>query len=249
MKLVLAEPKYLKDTISIASDIVNEVTFKAGKSGLEMVAMDPANVAMVVLKLLSSSFVEYSVNGDLEEFSVSLASMKQILKRSKADDVLTLETNEEGQLKVVFQGKSVRSFTISLLELDDREQKVPDLQFPCHVEMPSLQLTDAIEDVSVVAESVTLLGDKDSLLVKAKGDLSQALIEIKQDENCKITATGEGKSKAKYSLEYLKRMINGSKIGDNVSLSFNTDYPLKLEYKEIDKMSISFILAPRVDND
>ena len=253
MKLVLAEPKYLKGPIAIASELVNEVTFKVNSDGLEMVAMDPANVAMVVLKILSSSFVEFNVPNGTEEFSISLANLKQILRRAKGDDVLTLETGEENQLKVILKGKSARSFTIALLELDEREQKVPDLNFPCNITMPAAQLTDAIEDVSVVAESVTFLGDKESLLIKAKGDLSGALVEIKQDENTKITTTGEdpenSKFKAKYSLEYLKKMMGGSKIGSNVSLSFNNDYPLKLEYKEVDKLAMSFILAPRVDND
>ena len=44
-------------------------------------------------------------------------------------------------------------------------------------------------------------------------------------------------------------MILGSKLTDRVSLHFNNDYPLKLEYKAVDKLMLSFILAPRVDND
>jgi len=115
--------------------------------------------------------------------------------------------------------------------------------------MDALMLSEAIEDVSVVAESVTFLGEKSQLLVKAEGDLSKAFIEIKNDENTSIKANGEEKYKAKYSLEYLKKMIAGSKLHDKVVLYFNTDYPLKLEYKVTDKLLLSFILAPRVDND
>ena len=61
MKLTLSEPKFLKDSISIISDLVTEATFKITKDAIELVAMDPANVAMVIFKLLSSSFVEYDV--------------------------------------------------------------------------------------------------------------------------------------------------------------------------------------------
>ena len=53
MKLTLAEPRYLRESISIISDLVNETRIKITKEGLELVAMDPANVAMVVFKLLS----------------------------------------------------------------------------------------------------------------------------------------------------------------------------------------------------
>ena len=55
--------------------------------------------------------------------------------------------------------------------------------------------------------------------------------------------------KAKYSIEYLKKMIQGSKLSPQVYIRFNTDYPLKLEFKVMDKLMMAFILAPRVDND
>ena len=44
-------------------------------------------------------------------------------------------------------------------------------------------------------------------------------------------------------------MITGSKMSNTVALHFNKDYPLKLEFKEEGKFELSFILAPRVEND
>ncbi|MBI2112348.1 hypothetical protein HYT52_02325 [Candidatus Woesearchaeota archaeon] len=61
MKVVLAEPKYFKESISIISELVSEAKFKVNSDGLELIAMDPANVAMVVFRLLSSSFTQYDV--------------------------------------------------------------------------------------------------------------------------------------------------------------------------------------------
>ena len=85
--------------------------------------------------------------------------------------------------------------------------------------------------------------------ISAEGDLSKAHIEVPQDSNTKITMHDAGPFKAKYSIEYLKKMINGSKIADEMTIRFNKDYPLKLEYKALDKVMLSFILAPRVEND
>ena len=61
MRLTIAEPRLLKESINIISELVNEVTFKVDTNKIEIVAMDPANVAMVIFKLLSSSFIEYQV--------------------------------------------------------------------------------------------------------------------------------------------------------------------------------------------
>ncbi len=248
MKLVLAEPRFFKDSISIISDLVTEAKFKVSSDGLELVAMDAANVAMVIFKLLSSSFVEYSVKKP-EQVAINLNNLKQILRRAKGDDQVTLETTEDNKLRIELKSNTVRSFSIPTLELDEKEQRVPDLQFPLTIQMPASMFVEAIDDVSVVAESVTLLGDKTQLLVKAEGDLSKALIEIKPSDVVTITTKGTDKYKAKYSLEYLKKMGAGSKLSENVNLHFNNDYPLKLEYKVTDRLLLSFILAPRVDND
>lgn len=247
MKFTLAEPRYFKESITIISDLVSEAKFKISPDGLELVAMDPANVAMVIFKLLSSSFTQFDVK-QKEEIAINLNNLKQILRRAKGDDILSLET-EENKLKIVLKGATVRSFSLPTLEVDDKEQKVPQLTFPVAITMDATTLTDAIEDVSVVAESVTFLGDKQMLLVKAEGDLSKAMIEIRPNETTSIKVDTDDKHKAKYSLEYLKKMIQGAKLHDKVSLYFNTDYPLRLEYKVTDRLLLSFILAPRVDND
>jgi hypothetical protein len=44
-------------------------------------------------------------------------------------------------------------------------------------------------------------------------------------------------------------MIQGGKISSTVQIQFSKDYPLKLEYKELDKIQMVFILAPRIEND
>jgi len=248
MKLVLAEPKYFKDSISIISELVTEAKFKVNKNGLELVAMDPANVAMVIFRMLSSCFTKYEVDEETE-LSINLNNLKQILKRAKGEDVLTLETTEDNKLKIQMKSSTTRSFSIPTLEIEDKEQKVPELVFPISVEMAASQLSESIEDVSVVAESVTFLGDKNQILVKAEGDLSKAFIEMKSDEHTIIKTDSDDKFKAKFSLEYLKKMVSGGKLSDKVLVYFNTDYPLKLEYKIIDRLALTFILAPRVDND
>ncbi len=248
MKLVLADPRYFKESIAIISDLVTEAKFKVTKDGLDLVAMDPANVAMVIFRLLSSSFTQYEV-AQPEELAINLNNLKQILRRVKSDDILSLETTEDSKLKITMRSDTIRSFSVPVLELDEKEQKVPELTFPLTVETSSSILSEAIEDVSVVSESVTFLGEKDQFSIKAEGDLSKAFIEIKPDDNTTLKVNSADKHKAKYSLEYLKKMVNGGKLADRVTIRFNTDYPLKLEYKVTDRLLLSFILAPRVDND
>lgn len=247
MKLTLAEPKYFKDSITIISDLVNEARFKITPQAIELVAMDPANVAMVIFKLFSTTFTEYEVPKEVE-LGINLSNLKSILKRCSANDMLTLEM-EENKLKIILKGKAKRTFSIPIIELDDREQKIPDLKFPLSITTSSSNLNDAIEDVDVVAESVQFIAEADKFIVAAEGDLSKAKVELLADEETKIQNESGSSQKAKYSIEYLKKMISGSKLSDNVRIQFNNDYPLKIQYTAVDRVHLEFILAPRVDQD
>lgn len=245
MKLTLAEPKYLKESISIISELVTEARFTITPNAIEMVAMDPANVAMVVFKLLSSSFTEYKVDKDVE-LAINLNNLKQVLRRANANDMLSLAM-DENKLKITLKGATTRTFNLPIIELEEREQKVPSLKFSATVKMPCEVLNESIADADVVAESVAFVAEPKKFTIQAEGDLSQAKIEIKEDENVSIKATE--KTRAKYSIEYLKKMIGGSKLADTVEIQFGKDYPLRLDYTTVDRVSLSFIVAPRVEND
>jgi len=248
MRLTLAEPSYLKESIAIISDLVNEARFKVTPNAIELVAMDPANVAMVIFKLLSSTFTEYDVKKDTE-IAINLANLKQILRRASPKDMLTLELDPDNRLKIELKSNTIRTFNLPIIELEEKEQKVPDLKFPISVKTSSSILNEAIADADVVGESVSFIVEPKKFTLQAEGDLNQARIEIKEDDITKVSTSTDDKVKAKYSVEYLKKMINGSKLSDDVVIQFNKDYPLKLEYKTVDKVMLSFILAPRVEND
>jgi len=248
MRLVLADPTLIKDSVGVISDLVNEARFKITKDGLELVAMDPANVAMVIYKLLSSSFTEYDIEKE-QEIAVNLTNFKQILRRVGASDILTLEVTEDNKRHIQIKGGTTRTFSLPLIDIEEKEQRIPNLTFPIAITTNSTVLNDAVADADIVAESLTFAAEPEKLTISAEGDLSKAHIEIKNTEETKIKSETPAKVKAKYSIEYLKKMINASKLTTDVSIFFNQDYPLKLEYKIVDKLLLSFILAPRVEND
>ncbi|MBS3132715.1 proliferating cell nuclear antigen (pcna), partial [Candidatus Woesearchaeota archaeon] len=222
-----------------------ETRIKVSSGGIELIAMDPANVAMVVFKLFPSAFTEYSVEKPVD-IAVNLANLRQILRRANPTDMLTMEL-KENRLKVQLKSSSTRTFYLPIIDIEEKEQKVPELKFPVSIQTSSLVLNEAIGDADIVAESVSFLASPGVFALNAEGDMNTAAIEIKADDTTKIQASESVKSK--YSVEYLKKMIEGSKLADSVKIEFNKDYPLKITYAKVDKVMLSFILAPRVDND
>lgn len=249
MKLSIAEPKLFVDSIGIISELVNDVRFKIDKDKIELVAMDPANVAMVIFKLLSSAFSEYKVEESLE-IAVSLDALKSILRRVKPSDVLTMELDDKkSRLKVQLKSESVRTFNLALLDIEDKDQKIPDLSFPLRIDTTSSIFDEAIQDMDVVSESVALVVNGDKFIVEAESNISDARSEIIKDNETVIKNSNKDETRAKYSIEYLKKIAKGGKLSNKVSLQFSKNYPLKVEYLVKDKLSLSFILAPRISND
>jgi proliferating cell nuclear antigen len=248
MKLTLAEPRLLVDSVGIISELVNDVRFKIDSNQIELIAMDPANVAMIIFKLLSSAFSEYKVEKPVT-LAVSLESLKAILKRVKPADVLSMELDsEKNRLKVTLKSDGTRTFNLALIDVEDKEQRIPDLNFPIKVEMNSMALDDAVYDMDVVAESIALSAQKGKFVVEAESNMNDAHSEIVEDDQTKITGA-KSEVRSKYSIEYLKKIIKGGKIAPRVVLQFNKDYPLRVDYLVKDKLSFSVILAPRVSND
>ena len=247
MRLTFADNSIFKDCISIISDLVSEGSFKFTKSGVEFIAMDPANVSMVILKLFPTCFKEYDLDKEIE-INLDLNNLKQILKRAKMDDLLTLEVVSEDKLNIVLRSSILRSFTLPLLSSESPLPKIPNFNFSASIAMPSELLEDAIEDAGIVAESATFIADKDKLVILAEGETSKSKFEAGKDE-AKVSLLKDGKVKAKYSIEYLKKMVVAAKLSSNAEIRFSQDYPIKLEYKALDKVYLSFILAPRADTD
>ena len=79
MILKLDEPKLMSDAISIISDIVSEVRIKLLEDGLSIVAVDPANVALVIFRLPKESFSQYESGNDV--WGVNLEDLKKILEK------------------------------------------------------------------------------------------------------------------------------------------------------------------------
>jgi hypothetical protein len=138
---------------------------------------------------------------------------------------------------------------MSLIDLDDVEQKVPDLKFPLTVETPTMLFDEAVEDMDIVSESILLSISQNKFYIKASGATNNASIEITTDDETTITNEGEDEVEARYSIEYLKKLIRASRLTDTVILKFGKDYPLLLEYNVTDKLQFRAILAPRVAND
>jgi proliferating cell nuclear antigen len=244
MKLTLNEPAVFKDGISILSDIITESTIEATEDGLEVEAMDPANVSKVTFTIPKDAFSTYDVDDDAE-IAINFNNLQKILRRLNKKDTLVLE-RQENKLKLIYKGSNTKTYYVPLIDLEDRSQSLKDLDAEVNVSMPGKLLSEAIDDVDVVSESVKFTAEPGKLTISAEGDMSRADVELTESED--VTIKTDGTQTSRYSIEYLKNMIQARKICDEVTVRFSQNYPIMLDYDKEDSASMNFILAPRVDN-
>jgi len=236
----LDNPKTFAEVISIISELVTEVRLKFDEKGMSIVAIDPANVALVSFRLPRSAFSQYESGN--ETLGINLDNLKAVLRRAKQGSVLIME-NQETMLKLDILDKIKRTFLLALIEIEGEEKIMPSLEFLSQIQINPADFVDAIEDCLIVADSCTLIAEPEKFIIEASG-LNSARAEFSSDEVTIIS----GNSKAKYSLEYLQKFTKASKVADKIFVNFSTDHPIKLEFKRED-LELSFILAPRVEND
>ncbi len=245
MLLRLNEPKIFSDIISIISELVLEVRIRVNKQGMSLIAVDPANVALVSFKIPAEAFSQMEV--DEEVLGVSLDSLKSILRRCSPGSSLFMQT-EDNSLKIEISNKIKREFKLSLIDIDAEEKTMPNLEFAAKVEISGVDLADSIEDCNIVADACSFIASQNKFIIEAKGSLNSAKSEFSSDEVAIAITPGNeaGEIKGRYSLEYLQKFIKASKITEKVMINFSKNYPLKLEFRT-PRIELAFVLAPRFE--
>jgi proliferating cell nuclear antigen len=238
MRIKLENAAPLSKAVDLISELVTEVKIKLNEYGLSITAIDPANVAMVGLKIPKKAFSEFDAGN--ETLGVNLDSLKRILKRSSGP--LSLE-KKENLLYIQMDDRIKINFIISLIEIESEDKEIPSLEFSSRVELQSKDLIECVEDCSVVADACSFIIKDEKFVIEAKG-LNSTRTEFSGDE-ADITAES---CKARYSLEYLQKFIKASKLAEKTVLNFADDHPLRMDVRT-ENMEISFILAPRVETE
>jgi proliferating cell nuclear antigen len=248
MRLELSDVDLLKNAIPILAEIVDEGVFKVDKNGISLLSPDRAMVAVIDFRILSSAFDSFQISGELN-LGLNLSNFVSILKRVKGSDKLILETEDgSNKLRLTLEGGGRRTFELPLLDISMERPPIDQLAFPGKIQLESGVFEDGVADAEIAGDSIVFEADqKGGFRMHTKGDTSSAKLEMKEKDKGLLSVEMPKAVKSRYPLEYLKKMAKASKLADQMTLEFDNDYPMRLGFKVIDKMNLSFILAPRVE--
>lgn len=238
----------LKNSLQSIQNIITEGVFQFGDDGVELVAADPAMVAMVDFRMEPGAFAAYECE-DEAKVGVNIEDLYSIIRRAGNNDSITLSLNEdESKLTVTMENESTRNFSLALLNLDASDiPSQDDLDFSVTADLTTEVLSNAIGDAAVVSDQVTIGTDGDSLSVSAEGDNSTIDFTIASGSDGLLELEADGEASSMFALDYLSKIIKAKKLSDTVSVSMGDDFPMRLQFQVPEKVELGFILAPRIE--
>jgi proliferating cell nuclear antigen PCNA len=244
----MSDSSLLRDSISTIGELIDEGIFKVDKNGLSLIAADRAMVAVVDFKLPATIFDKFEVDKE-QTIAVNMTNLVSVLKRIGGNEKLELEL-KDNKLEIKMKNASTRKFMVPLLDITQEEiPPINQLDFKARVKVKADILKNGIEDADIVSDSIVFEASKDSFNLRASGDISSTELTLEKGNDALLDINATGIVIARYPLDYLKKIIKASKLADEINLRWSKDYPIRMDFTSVDKVSLGFVLAPRVSEE
>ena len=232
---MIISKKNLTDIMTASKNISNEVCIDADDERLMIQAVDPAHVAMMSLSIPHD---EYQADVPVK-MQVDTKIILDSIKMCDKDDNVNMSINE-GHITI-----QAGRYTRMTPEIDEANvPAIPPIEMPISFSVDSSLIRDAIKASASVSDVFRIeCDDTDNIRIhseQADGRESMS-VSVPISESTHIPGRGN------YPLDYVKDIF--SAVSGRVEMSFNSDYPAKVEASICDTGKIMFILAPRIEND
>lgn len=257
----------IRPALELPSQLVDECKARFDEDGIQIRAVDPANVGMVDLQIHTEAFDGYALDAS-DGLLVGLDLGKVESKLSKArlgrstNDPISMDFDEGRTLvEIVREYASTEvTYTDEVLNIDPdavrQELDLPDLDLSATATVDTTAFRDGVLHIKE---------DSDHLKIQeVNGDLAFTR-SSKDDESdgyggaVRFNDAAEADEDAddpssKYSLDYLANMAKALKQAkvDEVQVRWGQEFPMKIHAERtIDEetaYSVTYMLAPRIES-
>jgi proliferating cell nuclear antigen len=227
--------------------ILDEITFEASSDGIIIKGMDASRVAMFDVAFPSNLFENYECPKPTK-FTVNSTSISRLLKRATETDSLEPSLNEDSKkLAVSFEDVATRRFSLRLLESGET-QTCPKLKYTTKVVLKTKQFLQFLLDADLITDYVKLMADAKHFTVESIGDLGEATLELNKDRLVALDCPQP--QKEHYSLSYMLQIVKIlADVCETVTLNWDTDMPLLVEFTLSPPGRLWWYIAPRIETE
>ena len=238
----------LWDVVRAAHALVTESRVFIDDKGWHIKAIDPANVAMVIVDVPPEAFIKYELKLEEEEEKERKGMEIGISIDKTAEILRSVGRNEEVFLAVkdtMFMKFGNFTFSMNLYNPSSitEAKKVPEIEFTSEVIMNGEDFRRAIEAAKKVSEYVTLSVKNAAFTVRAEVEGMSMEMKLSEEE---LTDFEEGDARSTFSLTYLTSIARVF-ANTEVIIKLGNDVPVEISGKIADgSVAVTYLLAPTI---
>jgi len=223
--------------------LVSEARFHFMTEKLHSRAVDPANVAMVIVDVPKDSFEIYSPDEE-KTVGVDVNRIFEISKSIKGDELVELKLEDDTSLNIKFGSVE---YSVALIDPSAirKEPKIPNLELPAKIVMDAGEFKKAIVASDKISDRVSFRSNENGFYIEAEGDVDRITSFMGESD---LIEFNKADAKSIFSIEYLKEFIKAASPGDTLTIFLGNNYPVRLIFDVArGRVRIEYILAPRIE--
>lgn len=261
MKLIITDQLKAQKFTAIFQNLVqltDNICLNVSDNGLYFQGLDSNHCCLFECKILKEWFnvYEYDITKDMSELGVNIKLLYKVLNIRKETQSIQIHMGAKtDKLSIDFitdDTKKTKTFNkyfeLPLFSIEMSNLIITMEESEVDLIIPSKHMCELISQFSLFNEVLTVNFTEEIIQMYATGEMGKMEVRIAMDDVTEY-AIGEGVSmKESYSINYINIMCNFCKLNAEFVMEFNKGRPMKGTYDIGDNSSISFYLAPRIDD-
>lgn len=204
------------------------------------ISLDSTNFAIMMSYALKHAKMEINFDDDTEpdKLFINLSS--------NSDTLLVEPTKTKGKKIKEVQNKFDHFFELGLIDVEQDTLGIPEVEYDVDFTMKSENFVELISELMVFGSNLNIICSDDVLEFNASGDTGKLKVNIPIDDLNEYAIAEGDTVNISYSLNHIGKMCLSTKLGQNVSLSISSEYPMAIKYDLGDDSTVAFYIAPKI---
>lgn len=229
------------------NSVVDESKVRFEDERLRTRAVDPANVAMIDVKLSEDGFEAWEGEGVI---GLNIRQMMDVLDASKAGQFEIDADTDARKLHVQLGEAKFQLATIDPEALRE-EPDLPDLDLNAEVMLQASRFKRIVAQADTLTDRVRLGWDDREYEFFASAEGSTDTFDLRVHSTSLVDVKSDGPADSLFSLDYLKNAAEVVPEDAIVTLRIGEEFPMKLTYSfgPSQNGSVEYMQAPRILSD
>jgi len=207
------------------------------------ISLDSTNFAIMMSYALKHSKMEINFEEDVNPDTIFINLSSNINSNVESSFV---EPKSKGKKVKEVQNKFDHFFELGLIDVEQDTLGIPDVEYDVDFTMKSENFAELINELMVFGSNLNIICSEEVLEFNASGDTGKLKVNIPIDDLNEYAIAEGDIIDISYSLNHIGKMCLSTKLGQNVSLSISSEYPMAIKYDLGDDSSVAFYIAPKI---